>query len=61
MYLVESIGLNPMLILLLKEGVMYHKGRKVSRKGGRKLFTKTAMKVHKKNVPANPMRGGIRL
>ena len=33
----------------------------VSSKGSQKLFTKTAMKIHKKNVDARPMRGGIRL
>lgn len=34
---------------------------KVSKKGSRKLFTKTAMKTHKKNAGFNPMRGGWRL
>lgn len=35
--------------------------RKISRKGSRKLFTKTARKVHRKNILGRPMRGGIRL
>lgn len=29
--------------------------------GAKKNFTKTAMKVHKKNYSTRPMRGGIRL
>ena len=33
----------------------------LTRKGSRKLFTKTASKTHYKNVQGNPMRGGIRL
>lgn len=36
------------------------KRRMVSRKGSRKLFTRTAIKVKHKNVAA-AMRGGIRL
>ena len=36
------------------------KRHKISRKGSRKLFTKTARKVHKKNSYM-PMRGGIRI
>lgn len=34
---------------------------KMSRKKSKKLFTKTAKKVHGKNNRATPMRGGIRL
>lgn len=34
---------------------------KLSRKGSRRLFTKTAMRTHVKNAPSNPMRGGWRL
>jgi len=34
--------------------------KKMSRKKSRRVFTKTARKVHKKNM-SNPMRGGIRL
>lgn len=34
----------------------HHLGRKHSRK----LFTKTAKRVHKRNVHNTPMRGGIR-
>lgn len=36
--------------------------RKMSRKGSKKLFSRTASRTHKKNIPfARPMRGGIRL
>jgi len=35
--------------------------KEVSSKGSKKLFTATAMKVHRKNVDPRPMRGGIRL
>jgi hypothetical protein len=35
---------------------------KVSRKSSRRLFTRTANRVHRKNMtPVVPMRGGIRL
>lgn len=37
---------------------------KLSKKKSKKIFTKTAKAVHKKNVPparTAPMRGGIRL
>lgn len=34
---------------------------KMTRKGSRKLFRKTASKAHKKNFRGAPMRGGIRL
>lgn len=27
----------------------------------KRRFTTNAMRVHKKNIPRNPMRGGIRL
>jgi len=37
------------------------KRNRMSAKGSKKLFTKTAQKTHKKNVQGNPMRGGIRL
>lgn len=30
-------------------------------KADKKYFTNTALRVHPKNVPTNPMRGGIRL
>jgi len=29
--------------------------------GHKKSFTHNAMKVHRKNIPFKPMRGGIRL
>lgn len=37
------------------------KRKKLSRRGSKKLFTKTAQKVQKKNINPSPMRGGIRL
>lgn len=35
--------------------------KKLSRRGSRRLFTKTARRVHAKNGRGRPMRGGIRL
>lgn len=35
--------------------------KKVSYKGGKKLFTGTARSVHPRNLLGAPMRGGIRL
>lgn len=40
---------------------MFKKRFKVSKRRSKRLFTKTARRVHKKNVHLNPMRGGIRL
>ena len=37
------------------------KRKKMGRKKSRKLFTKTAKRVHKKNAGLVVMRGGIRL
>ena len=37
------------------------KRRSMTRKGSKKLFTRTAQRVHKKNGRSSPMRGGIRL
>lgn len=37
------------------------KRHKMSHKHSSKLFTRTAKRVHPKNAPAMPMRGGIRL
>lgn len=36
------------------------KRHKLGKRHSRKLFTKTARKVHRRNVHMNPMRGGIR-
>ena len=36
------------------------KRRSMSKKGSRKLFTKTAKRVKKSNFKGSPMRGGIR-
>lgn len=37
------------------------KRHKLTRKGSKRLFSKTAIKTHIKNIKAQPMRGGIRL
>ena len=37
------------------------KRHKMSGRSSKRLFTKTAQRVHPKNAPAMPMRGGIRL
>lgn len=34
---------------------------KMSKKRSKKLFTRTAKRVHGRNVRGTPMRGGIRL
>lgn len=34
---------------------------KMSRRGSRRHFTKNALRIHKKNLRAAPMRGGFRL
>lgn len=39
---------------------MSRKRRKMTRRGSKRLFRKTAVKTHKMNS-ARPMRGGIRL
>ena len=36
------------------------KRHKIGRKHSKKLFSKTASRVHHRNVHHNPMRGGIR-
>lgn len=33
----------------------------VSRKASRRSFSKNAVRTHKRNINARPMRGGIRL
>lgn len=37
------------------------KRKKLPSKQSKKMFTKTASKVHPRNLRASPMRGGIRL
>lgn len=37
------------------------KRQRVNQSNSRKLFSKTAAKVHRKNGMGRPMRGGIRL
>jgi hypothetical protein len=34
---------------------------KMGKKRSKRLFSKTARRVHKKNVGSHPMRGGFRL
>lgn len=44
----------------MKNGKMKHR-RPITKKKSRKIFRKTASKVHKKNNQRKIMRGGIRL
>lgn len=37
------------------------KNRKRESRGQRRSFARSASKTHVKNIPRNPMRGGIRL
>lgn len=37
------------------------KRHKMSRRTSRKHFTRNALRIHKKNLRAQPMRGGFRL
>jgi len=37
------------------------KRNKMKKRKSRRLFSKTARKVHRKNMPGKIMRGGIRL
>ncbi len=37
------------------------KRRKLSRRKSKKIFTKGAVKIKKKNLRARPMRGGFRI
>jgi hypothetical protein len=37
------------------------KRKNLKKRTSKKLFTKTASKIHKKNTRGKPMRGGIRL
>lgn len=34
---------------------------KLNKRHSRKMFTKHASKMHRRNIPVNPMRGGFRL
>ncbi|WNK14600.1 MAG: hypothetical protein [Microvirus sp.] len=34
---------------------------KMNKRHSKRLFSRTAARTHKRNVPSNPMRGGIRL
>lgn len=34
---------------------------KMNRRRSKKIFTRGAQRIHPKNAPASPMRGGIRL
>lgn len=40
---------------------MRYRRRKLSRRGNKRLFKRTASKVHKKNLSRRVSRGGIRL
>ena len=37
------------------------KRRKISKRRSKRMFTRTAQKVHRKNIVPRPMRGGYRL
>lgn len=37
------------------------KRMKLSKRKSKRLFSKTASRTHRKNIPIMPMRGGIRL
>lgn len=37
------------------------KRRRLSRRGSRRLFSKTARRSHSRNLRARPMRGGYRI
>lgn len=37
------------------------KRKKINQRKAKRLFTKTAMKVQKKNISPRPLRGGIRM
>lgn len=43
------------------KGVFLVKRRKLSKKKSRKIFTKGAVNVKKRNFRARPMRGGFRI
>lgn len=43
------------------KGVFFVKRRKLSRRKSRKIFTKGAVSVKRKNLRAKPMRGGFRI
>lgn len=46
----------------MMEGVFHVKRRrKLSRRKSRKIFTKGAVNIRKKNLRAKPMRGGFRI
>lgn len=40
---------------------MSRRSKPKSQSADKRKFTHTAMRVHKRNIPRNPMRGGIRL
>ena len=43
------------------KGVFHVKRRKLSKRKSRKIFTKGAVNVKKRNFRAKPMRGGFRI
>lgn len=40
---------------------MAFKRKRIGRRKSKKMFSKTARRVHKRNLPRNPMRGGHRM
>lgn len=45
----------------MMEGVFHVKRRKLSKRKSRKIFTRGAVSVKKRNLRARPMRGGFRI
>lgn len=60
-FLGSLLGINFDIWSIFQEVFMSKSRKKVSKRGSRRLFRATAMKTHKKNIQAYPMRGGIRL
>lgn len=45
----------------IKKGVVMGYRHRVHKKVDKRIFRKTAGRIHKKNLRINPMRGGFRL
>ena len=58
---VEIVLLNKIDVFLNFVGGFMRRRHKLSRKGSRKLFSRTAQYIHPLNVHKEPMRGGFRL
>lgn len=40
---------------------MAYRRRRMSRRGSRRMFSRTASRSHRRNLRARPMRGGFRI